>query len=618
MANVVTGAADTIAVEVYKDGRSLLTSANSKIAFLIQEARKLWELKDATKTEISRHKISPVTREWIVKVEMIRREVRELETKYNDERKHPWRLKRKQVQGLLEEGNLKREVLVTKLIEPVRKIHAPKLEHNSSLHQVLEDVVSFLDNKQIRKIGIWETMGTGKITIMQNLNNQKDITKMFDIVIWVTVSKEWSLKKLQGAIMQRLKLNMQNNIGIEENTCRISIELKGKKYLIILDKFMTLLIYMNKVVLVSRLCDICKDMEADELINVKPLSDHEAFSMFKGKVGQSIHFPGIKPNRVARTFRKKEKHVSLWRDGLNNLFCYDNLDSNAKKVCFLYGVIYPEKCEIYIDYLLECWRANVFIPDADEFVYGKNQFGDARDKGHVILDDLINVSLLKSSEKKKCVKKNKVLGDMTLKISMQIGDSKLLAKPCEGLEEPPNHEEWKQASRISLMDDELCSLPETLNCSDLLTLFIQRNKNLILDFHGTSIESLPSSLSSLICLRGLYLNSCVHLVELLTEIEALVQLEVLDIRETKISLLQIRILVWLKCLRISLSNFGMGSLRDGNGAGSGRVAPIPTPSRLIKIIPIPVPFKKLNGVGWGGTGIINPHTRPALSRLIFF
>ena len=27
-------------------------------------------------------------------------------------------------------------------------------------------------------------MGTGKTTIMQNLNNHKDIAKMFDIVIW--------------------------------------------------------------------------------------------------------------------------------------------------------------------------------------------------------------------------------------------------------------------------------------------------------------------------------------------------------------------------------------------------------------------------------------------------
>ena len=37
--------------------------------------------------------------------------------------------------------------------------------------------------------------------------------------------------------------------------------------------------------------------------------------------------------------------------------------------------------------------------------------------------------------------------------------------------------------------------------------------------------------------------------------------------------------------------------RNDNGAGSGRVAPIPTPPRLFKTILIPVSFKKLNGQG---------------------
>ena len=50
--------------------------------------------------------------------------------------------------------------------------------------------------RKIRIIGIWGTVGIGKTTIMQNLNNHKDISKMFNIVIWATVLKEWSLKKL--------------------------------------------------------------------------------------------------------------------------------------------------------------------------------------------------------------------------------------------------------------------------------------------------------------------------------------------------------------------------------------------------------------------------------------
>ena len=90
-------------------------------------------------------------------------------------------------------------------------------------------------------------------------------------------------------------------------------------------------------------------------------------------------------------------------------FFYDNLDSDAKKVYFLYGALYLEEYDIYVDYLLECWRAKGFIPYADEFIHDKNESRDARDKRHKILDDLINASLLESSEKRKCVKMNKVL-----------------------------------------------------------------------------------------------------------------------------------------------------------------------------------------------------------------
>ena len=53
--------------------------------------------------------------------------------------------------------------------------------------------------------------------------------------------------------------------------------------------------------------------------------------------------------------------------------------------------------------------------------------------------------------------------------------------------------------------------------------------------------------------------------------------------------------------------------RNGNGAGLGWVAPIPTLPRLLKTMPILVPFKKLNGAGMG-----NSQTHPTLPRLAFF
>ncbi|KAK3419542.1 hypothetical protein EUGRSUZ_G00109 [Eucalyptus grandis] len=122
------------------------------------------------------------------------------------------------------------------------------------------------------------------------------------------------------------------------------------------------------------------------------------------------------------------------------------------------------------------------------------------------------------------------------------------------------------------MDNDLCNLPATSNCTNLSTLLLQRNKNLmmiqesffllrVLDLLPPSITSLPPSLPCLTHLRAVYLNSCEGLIELPSSIEALVHLEVLDIRRTGIISLPIQVgsLTQMRCLRMSLSYFGAGN-----------------------------------------------------------
>ncbi|KAJ9687688.1 hypothetical protein PVL29_016249 [Vitis rotundifolia] len=605
--------ADAAEVDLHRVGRSLLTSVSSIIAFpkdlkrnykmLTEGAEELKALKYDI-LERRGHKKSPATREWMDKAEMISKEVNELEAKYKDEMEHPWRLvhfwehsylskvmakKHNQVKSLLEAGYDNRKVWMEELPEPVREMHAPKIKDNSSLHKVVEDV----------KIGIWGTLGTGKTTVMKNLNNHQDIAKMFDIVIWVTVSKEWSIKKLQDAIMQRLKMNMEGTVSIEENSQRISEELRGRKCLILLDEvYDSIDLHKvmgiddnqeSKVVLASRIRDICKDMEADELINVKPLSDHEAFDMFKEKLGQSIYSRQIERvaeqvvrecgglphliSNVAMIFRNKGEDISLWIDGLKHLQRWEDIEGMdhvieflSFKACYLYCALFPGEYDIDVDYLLECWKAEGFIP-------GTVAFRDARHQGHVILDDLINLSLLERSGKGKCVKMNRILRKMALQISLQSDGSKFLAKPCEGLQDFPDSKEWEDASRISLMNNQLCTLPKSLRCCNLSTLLLQRNNGLItiplsffdsmynlrvLDLHGTDIRSLPPSISNSIDLRGLYLNSCTSFTGLPDTIRELKKLELLDIRGTKIQFRRIESLIRLKCLRIPLSSFSTG------------------------------------------------------------
>ncbi|KAK3419540.1 hypothetical protein EUGRSUZ_G00101 [Eucalyptus grandis] len=245
-------------------------------------------------------------------------------------------------------------------------------------------------------------------------------------------------------------------------------------------------------------------------------------------------------------------------------FCYEDLDGENKKVCFLYGALFLEDSNIFVDYLVECWKAEGFLHSVDEF-------RDACDRGHNILDNLIKVSLLEKSAVKRHVRMNRVLCSMALKISSEVSDHNILARPCEGLKQSPKEEEWTSARQISLMDNDLCSLPAISNCTNLSTLLLQRNNNLmmipesfflsmqrlrVLDLHVTAITSLPPSLPCLTHLRALYLNSYKGLIELSSSLEALVHLEVLDIRHTGIIALPIQIgrLIQMRCLRMSLSN----------------------------------------------------------------
>ncbi|XP_075675291.1 disease resistance protein At4g27190-like [Castanea sativa] len=634
-----SAATSAAAVEAFNEGKELVSKVKRNVEYandlesnfklLMEKAEKLYARKESIVAEANKHKTKQFTREcevWISSVMKSKEEVQELKTKYDKEKTKSSKLKflkssraklsKRMVEkcdklhSLWVEGNFER-VLVEKLPERVRTMNAPKIEDKPSLYGYVEEILGLLRDRNVRKIGLWGMAGIGKTTIMKNLNNNEDIAKMFDIVIWVPVSKDFSVGELQRAITDRLKLNMEGITTQDEIAWRISLELECKRYLLLLDEVCeTLDLDMigildnqkdSKVVLATRNRNICRFMSLDESINVKRMSSTDAWKMFIEKVGPKVNLPGIKYiaeqvvdqcsglplliDKVASTFRKKD-NIYLWKDGLRSLkiwpnirtqgmdelieilqYCYKDLECKDQKDCFLYGALYPEECEVYIDYLLECWRA-------EGFIYDVNEFRDARGRGHTILDELIGLSLLEKSEKMNHVRMNKVLRNMAVKISFQSDHFKIFVKVREGLKEPPNALEWHKVNRISLMDNKLCTLPESPSCNNLSTLLLQKNRDLekipdtffefmqnlrVLDLHDTRIALLPSSISRLTCLRALYLNSCIRLTEL-PDLDKFEHLEVLDIRGSGINQLPIQIscLVQLKCLRMSLPNFDMG------------------------------------------------------------
>ncbi|KAJ4977918.1 hypothetical protein NE237_008698 [Protea cynaroides] len=111
-------------------------------------------------------------------------------------------------------------------------------------------------------------------------------------------------------------------------------------------------------------------------------------------------------------------------------------------------------------------------------------------------------------------------------------------------------EEWDQAERILLMDNELTSLPQSPNCPRLLTLLLQGNERLrmitesffdympslqVLNLSKTRIKSLPSSISKLVSLRELTLHHRERLDAFPSEFGKLKHLQVLDLHGANVN-----------------------------------------------------------------------------------
>ncbi|KAI8028669.1 Disease resistance protein [Camellia lanceoleosa] len=419
----------------------------------------------------------------------------------------------------------------------------------------LEETSDLLKKDKVKGIAISGMMGTGKTAIMKNLNNHEEVAKIFDMVMWIKVSTGESKENLD---MSQL----------------ISNELKGKRYLLLLDDLKADLdIYQmgippcengSKIVLTTRESHI-RFPRVDRVVKVTYLSPKESFRMFQ----DVANCPKLKDDRgaeacawkiireygghplliyiIASVFQKKD--LKLWSEGFKSLkrfsekgqhelkelrdvikFCHDDLKDTQRKC---YGVLYPEEIGIYIDCLLECWEAEDFLGNG----------GDSRKayiNGIHILNILKDKSLLEEDESRKYVMMHKCIRQVLLYILSDDPNSKLLVQQT-----PPDAKCWSKKIWISLIENKFDKLPDCPNSGSLSTLFLQENLALksipasffeqmtslkVLDLCHTGIELLPSSLSKVIGLKVLYLSYCEYLKELPSSFGKLEHLEVLDIR----------------------------------------------------------------------------------------
>ncbi|KAG4149698.1 hypothetical protein ERO13_D05G350200v2 [Gossypium hirsutum] len=459
---------------------------------------------------------------------------------------------------------------------------------------VRKEIWACLMLEEVSKIGVWGMGGVGKTTIMKHIHNDLLKEQRFERVIWVTISKEFNVMKVQDDIAAALKLKEDwPREGDKLRRAAILSEMlkNAGKHVLILDDVWDKVSLEEvgipepcgsngcKLVLTTRSEHVCKYMGC-KVIKVKPLSEEEALILFLNKAGPNIvQSPTIMPTLklvvkecaglpltivvVAGTLKGEEDPL-IWKNALRELkeriekeeeveakvierlkFSFNHLKDEKVKYCFLHCALYPEDYEIGKDELIECWIEEGFIDDM-----GTRQ--EMKEKGHVVLKKLAENCLLENITDgcgQPCIKMHDAVRDMALSITRM--NPRYMIQAGLQLEELPEKERWsRDIEKVSLMNNSISEISIDVlptKCQLLTTLLLQENPikkisssffiNMpylsVLNLSSTKIKSLPNSISELKNLTTLLLCGCSELRDLPC-LSMLQELKKLDLSGTEI------------------------------------------------------------------------------------
>ena len=495
------------------------------------------------------------------------------------------------------------------------------LGHTVGLDWLYETVCSCLTGYQVGIIALYGTGGVGKTTLMRKINNEfLKTSHQFNTVIWVTVSKQASVKAAQEVIRNKLQIpdSLWQGRTEDERATEIFNIMKTRRFVLLLDDVWQRLDLSkigvplpeirnrSKVIITTRIQEICNEMEVQRMFRVECLAQEEALALFLEKVGKNTLNSHPDISRLSEKMAEWCKGLPLalitvgramanknspheWDQAIQELekfpveisgmevelyhvlkLSYDSLRDDITKSCFIYCSFFPKEYEIRNDELIEHWIGEGFFDGKDIY--------EARRRGQKIIEDLKNACLFEGGDGfKECIKMHDVIHDMAQWISQECGN-KIWVCESLGLVDAERVTKWKEAERISLWGRNIEKLPKTPHCSNLQTLFVRE---------CIQLKTFPRGFFQFMPLiRVLDLSATHCLTELPDGIEGLVHLEYINLSMTYVIKLPIGMmkLTKLKCLLLdgmlpliippqlisSLSSLQLFSMYDGNALSSYR------------------------------------------------
>ncbi|KAF8058996.1 hypothetical protein N665_1235s0005 [Sinapis alba] len=441
----------------------------------------------------------------------------------------------------------------------------------------LERAWNRLTKDTVGIVGLHGMGGVGKTTLLTQINNKFSRTgEGFNIVIWVEVSRNASVHKIQESIAKKLGLVGKEWDEKDEKERALDIHnvLRRKKFVLLLDDIWEKVNlhaigvpYPStesgcKVVFTTRSQDVCGRMGVNDPIEVTCLDSDKAWELFKKKVGENTLESHTDIPKLARKVAEKcrglplalnvigetmackstvqEWHLAL--DVLNSSaqefsgmedeilpilkYSYDNLKGEQVKSCFLYCSLFPEYDHLEKERLIEYWICEGFIDEKE----GRER---ALYLGYAILGTLVRASLLEEVEYRSLLRIHDVVRDMGLWIASDLGKHKerCIVQTDIGLPEVPKVKKWKDVRKMSLMGTSIEKISESPDCPEITTLLLRDNTRLT-TISGDFFRSMPR-------LLVLDLSWCINVNGLPEQISRLSSLRCLDLSRTQIDQLPV-------------------------------------------------------------------------------
>ncbi|XP_051133279.1 probable disease resistance protein At4g27220 [Andrographis paniculata] len=510
------------------------------------------------------------------------------------------------VEGLVEQSRHFGELLHA--CEPEQVPLLTKKLVGKTFEENFERILKLLVNDGVSSVGIHGMGGVGKTTLAKHIHN-RFVEGAQHVVIWITVSHTFNIKNLQDEVAKAVHLDISDEKNEDKRAARLNrvLSRKGKVLLIfddVWEKFNLekigdpLSLEECRLIITSRLSDVCHQIGCQEVIPMVTLNKSEALSLFTETLGAGMTLTsqvqeiaklmagqcgGLPLGIITAAGSMKGKtDIREWRIALKDLkesilrengtddevfkilkYSFDRLGQGEKKWngftvlqhCFLNCCLYPEDSQISKRKLIE-------LLISEELLDKRSSRRDRVDWGHVMLNKLVNVCLLES-DGTWWVKMHDLVRAMALKITK----NKYLSIDRQSFMDGGG--EWsRDLKKVSLMGNGIKHIPVELSpkCPKLSTLLFQNIDLLKLipgsffsEMHGlhvlnltyTDIEELPDSLSNLGSLKALLLRYCRYL-KCVPSLGNLKDLRELDISFTSVKELPFGMqeLVNLECLKI--------------------------------------------------------------------